>query len=161
MSLNRTSPRLVLLALITFSFGGCASTDGSDTDGDGGGEILIIDEQTAVVPAGVDIYWDRGTGPTPFAPDDEDVATVLAAIDDAPELAWATEHTIFLHGVDDDGEAIIRARFSCNSEPLVDPSQALEQLRRVELTDGGGECYGFATFTTAGSLVDYDVNGGS
>jgi len=153
-------------AVLTLLLVGVACTPTSDTSTSAeetGMEITeIIDERTAVFPAGTDIYQNSGSAPTNLTPSEENVAAALNTIETNPELAWAIEHTKFITGrtSDADGDTV-GIDFSCEAAPLTTPEQALEELRRSQSVAGGGSCFGFAVFDLEGTLLRSGQNGSS
>lgn len=123
-------------------------------------EPTVIDHKTAVFPSGTDIAAD-GSPPTSATPNDASVAAVLATLESAADLSWASGHTRLISGYEVEGSTTIRIDFSCTAELLMTPPDALKAVRDARSIDGGGACYGSATFTSTGELMQWRTNGES
>lgn len=120
----------------------------------------VLDSRTVVLPFATDYYGDATYEPDAVTPSDDAVDAVLEAIDNEPELAWATGHARFLSGREsDDGEIRIFADFSCSSSGLNSSEQALEEMQNLLAVGDGGDCYGWAEFTPTGELMGWGTNG--
>ena len=149
------------LAVLVFGLVGCSS-DPDVAEEAAPALPVLFDNRSAVMPP--ETVWDDGGTPDPDAgpgASDEAVAAVLATIDSHPDLAWGADHVRFVgrSGGDDDGE--LRALLSCDAETLSSPEHALQEFRNALGILGGGDCYGSATFTADGELIDWRTNGES
>jgi len=137
------------------------TTTPDDAATDDPAAVVLIDEKTAVFPSGTDRRQD-GSPASSLTPSEEAVDAAIQTLANTSELAWAVSHTRFITGYSlDNGTERLRVDLSCDAGPLTSTDEAREGLRRVAATDGGGDCYGYAMFDSAGNLDTWGVNGSS
>lgn len=150
-----------VVAMLMVGLGACTSDPEVASEEDPAPVLpILFDDQSAVVIPGTDL-GDGRTLEDAFTPSDEAVAAVLATIDSDPDLVWGAGHVRFVSGSRSTGDEVLRAYLSCSAERLLSPEQALEEFHLILNIDGGGDCYGWVTFTADGELIDWRTNGES